>query len=304
MPATLTLGGDVMLSRSGESLFSEDSPWGNTANFLNSPASGLFAINLESPLGIFPDQDLAVAQEMNLCADSSQIHVLLESGVDLVTRVNNHALDCLSESQEEADRLLAEAGILNISAPGEVSYVKTGTRTIAILSLNLVDSQPDMESLQAVITQARKNSSLVVISLHWGNEYQAGPTGRQEEIAQILVDDGADVIWGHHPHVLQRVEWLTSSLDGHEALVIYSLGNLLSDQWMLPDAQRSALVRLRFSDHQIRKVQVIPLVMDEKTRRLTIAGEDDQQHIMERLVGDPLSPQDRKIEFWQPPIEE
>jgi len=91
------LGGDVLLSRSGESLFSEDYPWGSTADFLNSPASGLFAINLESPLGIFPDQDLAVAQEMNLCADSSQIHVLLEGGVDLVTRVNNHALDCLCE---------------------------------------------------------------------------------------------------------------------------------------------------------------------------------------------------------------
>ena len=84
-------------------------------------------------------------------------------------------------------------------------------------------------------------ANFVVVSTHWGNEYQAGPDDRQQILAQAWVDAGADVIWGHHPHVLQRMEWITSNEDNHEALVMYSLGNLLADQFMLQDAQRSAL---------------------------------------------------------------
>lgn len=304
MPATLTVGGDVMLSRSGEPIFSMDSPWGEVETLLNSEKQDFFAVNLESPIGNFPFQDPGSEAGTNLCADKQQIRLLVKGSVDLVTRVNNHALDCLPESSQVADSLLAEAGILSLAIPGEVNYVKSGMRTLAILSLNLVDSQFDPESLRASITQARKNSALVVISLHWGNEYQAGPTESQEEIAQILVDEGADVIWGHHPHVLQRIEWLTSTLDGHEALVIYSLGNLLSDQRMLPDAQRSALVRLRFSHHRIQKVQIIPLVMDEEVHKLTIAGGEDEKRIMERLVGDSSPQQEKRIEFWRPANED
>jgi poly-gamma-glutamate synthesis protein (capsule biosynthesis protein) len=68
----------------------------------------------------------------------------------------------------------------------------------------------------------------VVVSVHWGNEYQHLPTKRQRDLARALVAAGCDVILGHHPHVLQPVELLEA--EGRTALVAYSLGNFISNQ--------------------------------------------------------------------------
>jgi poly-gamma-glutamate capsule biosynthesis protein CapA/YwtB (metallophosphatase superfamily) len=106
--------------------------------------------------------------------------------------------------------------------------------------------------------------------MHWGNEYQAGVDERQLTLAQQIADAGADVICGHHPHVLQKMEWLKSA-DGRKVLVIYSLGNLLADQWMLEDAKQSALVRLSFKDSTVIGIEVMPLAMNRSSKMLQIA---------------------------------
>jgi poly-gamma-glutamate synthesis protein (capsule biosynthesis protein) len=86
----------------------------------------------------------------------------------------------------------------------------------------------DLEPALQAVRAARSQADLVVVSLHWGNEYQHLPTKRQRDIAQALVAAGCDVLLGHHPHVLQPVEWLAA--DGRKALVAYSLGNFISNQ--------------------------------------------------------------------------
>jgi poly-gamma-glutamate synthesis protein (capsule biosynthesis protein) len=90
------------------------------------------------------------------------------------------------------------------------------------------------EAAQAV-RAARAQADAVVVSLHWGMEYQHEPTARQREIARRLAEAGADLILGTHPHVLQPVEALEAG--GRRALVAYSLGNFVSnqDRMYLPD---------------------------------------------------------------------
>jgi poly-gamma-glutamate synthesis protein (capsule biosynthesis protein) len=78
------------------------------------------------------------------------------------------------------------------------------------------------------VREARRQADVVVVSIHWGNEYQHVPTKRQRDIARTLVDAGCDVILGHHPHVLQSAEILESA--GRKAFVAYSLGNFISNQ--------------------------------------------------------------------------
>jgi poly-gamma-glutamate synthesis protein (capsule biosynthesis protein) len=68
----------------------------------------------------------------------------------------------------------------------------------------------------------------VVVSVHWGNEYQRQPTKRQRDIAKRLVEAGCDLVLGHHPHVLQPAEIVEAG--GRKALVAYSLGNFISNQ--------------------------------------------------------------------------
>ena len=91
------------------------------------------------------------------------------------------------------------------------------------------------ERIRREVTAARAAADLVFVSMHWGIEYDIGeyvecfhPTTAQIQMAELLTELGADVIIGTHPHVLEGVEWKTAS-DGHKTLVVYSLGNLVSN---------------------------------------------------------------------------
>lgn len=260
---TITLGGDIMLSRGGFPLFHSGEeagdPWGeimNSPDFSQSETSppDYFFANLESPFGEAP----AEASMMNLCSSAEEVRVLLSGQLDLLSLANNHQLDCGPIGASETQAVL-EVNHIRFAGPGMTpSYLETPTGKIAVVAAEDVSARVDIEGLIAQIKKARQESQVVVVSLHWGNEYQAGPDPAQEDLAQRLAGAGADLIWGHHPHVLQKMEWLKTP-GGRETLVIYSLGNLLADQWMLQDAQRSVLVRISYKNSSILKIEILPL---------------------------------------------
>ena len=70
---------------------------------------------------------------------------------------------------------------------------------------------------------------MVLVNVHWGSEYTTTPSQDQRNLAKKMADWGANVIIGHHPHVLQPVEWIETG-DGTRTLVAYSLGNFISQQ--------------------------------------------------------------------------
>ena len=83
--------------------------------------------------------------------------------------------------------------------------------------------------IQQRITQAKQIADVVIVNAHWGNEYTHEPTENQRQLAEKMASWGADVIIGHHPHVIQPVEYIENS-DGRRTLVAYSLGNFISAQ--------------------------------------------------------------------------
>ncbi len=85
------------------------------------------------------------------------------------------------------------------------------------------------EKIKARIEKARSLADVVVVNVHWGQEYIHTPNSGQLELAQKMADWGADLIVGHHPHVLQPIRWLDAS-DGRRVLCAYSLGNFISAQ--------------------------------------------------------------------------
>jgi len=82
------------------------------------------------------------------------------------------------------------------------------------------------------VQRAKTKADLVFVSMHWGPEDRFSASAEQRRQAQILVDNGVDVIIGHHPHVLQEVKWVdrTNYSGGGQTLIAYSLGNLISTQ--------------------------------------------------------------------------
>ena len=79
------------------------------------------------------------------------------------------------------------------------------------------------------VKQARAQCDLLVVSIHWGTEYAPAPRPEDVDMAHKMLDAGASVIVGHHPHVLQPVETYRTA-DGRDAVIFYSLGNFLSNQ--------------------------------------------------------------------------
>ena len=76
---------------------------------------------------------------------------------------------------------------------------------------------------------AHEQADFVMVSIHWGYEGAFTPSAEQKRLAQLMADCGVDAIIGHHPHVLQPVEWIIGK-DGNKTLCVYSLGNFMAEQ--------------------------------------------------------------------------
>lgn len=87
----------------------------------------------------------------------------------------------------------------------------------------------DQEKIVTDIENLQDKTDFVVVSMHFGTQYEPLPNDEQIYLADLLTNNGADVIIGHHPHVLQPVDWVSSE-NSHDRFVMYSLGNFLSNQ--------------------------------------------------------------------------
>jgi poly-gamma-glutamate synthesis protein (capsule biosynthesis protein) len=153
--------------------------------------------------------------------------------------------------EAETTRILERQGI-------KVAFL--GFTDIFNIDLNRKATEPWVRALDLgpaveAVRGARRQADVVVVSIHWGNEYQHVPTKRQKEIAHALVEAGCDVILGHHPHVLQSAEIIEAGT--RKAFVAYSLGNFISNQDRMyqadlfpvagGDNRDGAAVRIRFA---------------------------------------------------------
>lgn len=173
---------------------------------------------------------------------------LKDSGVDIVTIANNHTIDRGEIAIQNAISHYNKIGLQYTGAyksPEDQTVIRTikkngitfsflaytyGTNGIPVPKdkpylVNLID----LKRIQNDIKLAKEKSDVVVVSLHFGNEYQRMPSDEQKHIAQTVINQGADIILGHHPHVLQPMEWIEAK-DGRKGFVVYSLGNFLSSQ--------------------------------------------------------------------------
>ena len=280
---TLALLGDISLGR-GLSQAHQDGDWQLALHPLQPvlKRASLALANLESPLT--GQVLLDPGGGYNLCAPSKSVRALTAAGLDLLSLANNHQDDCLEGGLDQTRQILESSGLVGLS-PELVPVIReVNGLKLAFLAFDDVGAELDITTAQDAIAAADTGMNIVVVSVHWGAEYQASPTPRQRKIAAAFSEAGADIIWGHHPHVLQRMEWYESTIDGHRGLVMYSLGNLLADQWMLPDAMRTALARIDFINHEIKRIQVLPLQLDAKTGTLQVVT----QHELTSLISDRL----------------
>lgn len=142
-----------------------------------------------------------------------------ELGPELIAGANR-------SPEEQLEVSTTEVNGISVSFVSFITMSNEGSNGYAL------DFLTDHE-LRSTLMEEASQADVTIVAVHWGDEYSHEVNAMQREYAQILVDEGADVIVGAHPHVVQPVEWLPKE-DGTEALVFYSVGNFLSTQMAVP----------------------------------------------------------------------
>ncbi len=201
--------------------------------------------NLELP--VF--EKMKPERSMVFNAPPALLHALKKAGFTLLTAANNHAYDhgrispestymhctlsgipCLGvgPSREEAEKPY-------VVGPPEMRIAVIGYSTLANSNLNRSDPAVarvngyGYDDLIGQVKECAAKYDGVVVEVHWGVEYTTSPIGSQKVRAKQLVEAGASLVFGHHPHVLEPIVPMTAS-DGRRALVAYSLGNFITNQ--------------------------------------------------------------------------
>ena len=175
---------------------------------------------------------------------------LVKLGFDVINHANNHILDMgekgikatLDYWDTQPVKVVGvyrnDADLENIRIV-EAKGIKTAHIGITEMTNGLYLPQgsdyriiyaKDTELIKQLIQKAKSMADVVVISVHWGTEDTYTLTDAQKKLAQEMVDWGADIIFGNHPHVVQKLELLTRSSDGAKCPVIFALGNFISGQ--------------------------------------------------------------------------
>jgi poly-gamma-glutamate capsule biosynthesis protein CapA/YwtB (metallophosphatase superfamily) len=100
-------------------------------------------------------------------------------------------------------------------------------------------------------------ADIIIVAVHWGVEYAPLPSVDQKNSARQLVVDGADLVIGSHPHVVEPVEWI-KGMNGRTSLVAYSLGNFLFDQWFSDQVMEGVIMRVIVDKQGVAALNLIP----------------------------------------------
>lgn len=177
----------------------------------------LTIVNFE---GTLTDSEYRADKQFAFKADKSYVNILTEGSVEAANLANNHSKDYGEESYTDTIAALDEAGIVNFgydrTAIMEIKGVKIGLVGTYVLAEGIGVKDSMIANIQSL---KDRGAQLVIVSLHWGEEKAAYPGEVQKELAHAAVDQGADLVIGHHPHVLQGIE----KYNGRN--IVYSLGN-------------------------------------------------------------------------------
>lgn len=295
----VVFGGDVMLDRGvraqinvkGVGHFTEEiSSVFGTADF--------GVVNLECPATAI---NAPLAKEFIFRAEPQWLTDLHDANITHLIVANNHSYDQGRSGLISTVENIQKAALVSVGYGAdqrracEPVLLEKDDLRMAIFSSVLLPLEnwmylPDKPGMcQATVEELIENiktfkaadtSAFVVVSLHWGVEYQPMPSGIQREQAESLISAGADAIIGHHPHVVQSYE----SIDGKP--VFYSVGNLIFDS-LNPGASEGILVKIVVGEKS-KGVEIIPYSMENGKPVLMSDDEERTFRLKLQKFSDPL----------------
>lgn len=283
--------GDVLLDREPRRIIEESgiqAPLSAVAGIIQ--GHDLAFCNLECPASV---SGSPLPKKYSFHAQPAFLEALRLAGFNLVSMANNHSIDWGRDALLETRDNIIKHGMIPLGAgrnqkeAQQPVIVKKGGLSFAFLAnedmllegiVNLPDrpaaAAASIEEMVENIRRVRGSVDFVVVSEHWGVEFQEEPTWNQVDKAHRLIDAGADLVLGHHPHVLQSIELYRGKY------IVYSLGNFLFDQKQESRSQ-SMVFDCEFDGSGIHNAGLRPVYVQRyRPRPATV---EESQAIISRL---------------------
>jgi len=274
---TIYFLGDIMLTRGVKSSVDKNFEGDYSKLFENldeiKDADILFG-NLEGDVSARGNN---VGSKYSFRMEPKVLPVLKDAGFDIVSFANNHVGDWNTTAFEDTLYGLKDNGILKTGA----GFNKKEAATPTIIEKNgtrfgflgfsdvgpawmeaqenksgiLLANDPNIEE---IISNAKNECDVLIVSFHFGDEYKTVHNARQENLAKMAIDNGADMIIGHHPHVIEDI----SEYKGKP--IVYSLGNFIFDQSFSVNTMRGMLFSATFKDKELIKTEERIITLDKK----------------------------------------
>ena len=231
-------------------------------------------------------------------ASPSSLNGLAYAGINVVSLANNHIMDFGTTALEDTLRLLSQKGIKHLGA----GMTQAEARKPLLITRNEIKvtfqaylcwgeasrSSPGpagviRSAIAEQLQQARRQSDFIVVALHGGVVFQDYPTLGMIKLAHWIIDQGADVVVGHHPHVFQGIEKYK------QGLIAYSLGNFIFDTYdveLKDERTRQGLI-LKLDIHKAESVhfqyEAIPIWINDRYQVELVSEGEKKKAILRRL---------------------
>lgn len=264
--------GDVMVSGSMAPWVRDSGacyPFSNTMSLIQQ--DDIAVCNLEAPYGT---RGKPFNKKFTFLVPPKQVEGLRDAGFDVVAMANNHMMDYGPEPLGVTLKLLDSMGIahsgagLNLRDARKPAIVERNGIKTAFLSYSRVHptqfwatakkagTAPAYENqIKEDIRKARESADIVVVSFHWGAELMDTTKLYQRTLAHFCIDIGADLVLGHHPHILQGLELYKGKL------IAYSLGNFAFGS-RSRKCTESVILKVKMDADRLKQIQLIPLCVD------------------------------------------
>jgi poly-gamma-glutamate capsule biosynthesis protein CapA/YwtB (metallophosphatase superfamily) len=280
-PIEILLVGDLMLGRNVRSVVNKYGSGDYRYLFANiketlTSADIVFG-NLEGPISNVGEDG---GGRYSFRFSPTAIPAIKDAKFDVLSLANNHALDWGRDAICDSANRLMDKGIapigagcnekeanrpfiieINGSRLAFMAFTEFGTWGAAEIDKpGLSKWDTDYISNRVRSIKDLNGADVVFVSLHWGDEYQSRSSKEQQALGQLLIDVGADVIVGHHPHVIQEIERYKNGW------IIYSLGNFIFDQNFLEETMSGLMARVVVKNGEVLNIEPIRLELDEHFR--------------------------------------
>lgn len=221
----------------------------------------LTLVNLETT---FTTASIREPKAFNFKGDPSYVKSLTLGSIEAVNIANNHIYDFKDKGYQDTLKTLQGENI-NYFGEGNIYKTEIKGNKFAMIGYQAWEGAFNFDKLKATLSQLKSDSYTIIVNFHWGIERDYTPSDFQKKLAHFAIDNGADLIIGHHPHVLQGIETYK------DKFICYSLGNFCFGGNSNPSDKDSALVQtnFKFEDDKLTEIglKLIPCSISSVTYR-------------------------------------